>query len=183
MGKKNLAMRDPALAAILGVLATASAVPSSTDSRFGEDAAAAAWARQQQGGGGMGGRGMGAKVKRYTFALNATIAALATPQTGLAGVGSPDTDFAPQRISINTPSVGFLKLTSLRIANLAVLVGGVVDAHQFNSNAVDSVLDMPTLSNANKAAFGADYSGSVPTPLTGTGSYLVCVAFTGPAAA
>ncbi len=181
---RQLVMRDAALAAMLGALPGADFGVDFGRPEFGDEAGAAAYAQGRTAARERilePNRGSSAKIQRYTFALNATITALATAQAGLTANGAPDTNFRPQRVCINTPAVGFLKLTGLRVANVAVLVGGIADAHQFSTDAVDSCLDLPTLSPANRAAFDGSYTGTVPLPLAGTGAYLLAVSFTGPA--
>ena len=188
MTASDLVMRDSALAAVMGALPGSDfGVDFGYQTSFGdEQAAAEAWKAQQERTNKREhllepNRGSAAKIQRYTFALNSTISALATPQAGLTANGAPDTNFRPQRVTINTPFVGFLLLRGLRVANVAVLVGGIADAHQFNPNAVGSDLDLPTLSPANRAAFDGEYTGTVPAPLVGTNPYLIAVSFTGPA--
>lgn len=120
------------------------------------------------------------KVERYTFAVNATITALGT--TGaLSGSNSPDVNFRPQRVTANVVSPGMVTITDGRIANVSFTVGGSIDAWQWNANAVGQHLDVPTLTPANKATFVGNYTGLVPSPLSGTGSFGFSLAFTGPA--
>lgn len=187
---RDLAMRDPALAAMLGALPGADFGYHPNfgyQPDFGDEAqAAAAWQRQQGHTDNrerllQPNKGSTLKVQRYTFSLNVTLTALGTPQAGLSSSNAPDTNFRPQRVSINTPAVGFIYARTLRVANVNVLVGGIADSYQFNPNAVESALDMPTLSPANKATFEGDYSGTTPAPLSGTNPFLVAVSFTGPA--
>jgi hypothetical protein len=120
------------------------------------------------------------KVERYTFAINATITNLGT--TGaLTGSNSPDVNFRPQRVTTNVVSPGMVTITEGRIANVSFTVGGQIDAWQWNANAVGEHLDVPTLTPANKATFIGTYSGLVPSPLSGTGSFNFMLSFTGPA--
>jgi hypothetical protein len=121
------------------------------------------------------------KVERYTFAINATITALGTAQAIGPASNSPDVNFRPQRVTTNVPSPGFFMIAEGRVANVAFTVGGNIDAWQFNANAVGQHLDVPTLTPANKATVSGSYTGMVPSPLTGTGSYQLSVSFTGPA--
>jgi hypothetical protein len=119
------------------------------------------------------------KVERYTFSLSATITALGT--TGaLSGSNSPDVNFRPQRVTANVVSPGMVTFTDLRVANVSFSVGGMLDAWQFNANAVGQHMDVPTLTPANKASFIGSYTGLVPSPLSGTGSYPFILSFTGP---
>jgi hypothetical protein len=120
------------------------------------------------------------KVERYTFAVNATITALGTAGA-LGGSNSPDVNFRPQRVTANVVSPGMVLISDGRVANVSFTVGGSIDAWQWNANAVGEHLDVPTLTPANKATFSGSYTGLVPSPLSGTGSYLFMLSFTGPA--
>jgi hypothetical protein len=125
-------------------------------------------------------RGSELKVERYTFGISApitlTVSGAITPVSN-----SPDVNFRPQRVTMNVPSPGFILITDARVANVSFVVGGSVDAWQFNANAVGESLDVPTLTPANRATWTGSYTGLVPSPLSGTGSYTVIMAFTGPA--
>jgi hypothetical protein len=125
-------------------------------------------------------KGSDLKVERYTFSINATITALGTGGA-LAGSNSPDVNFRPQRVTANVVSPGMVLITDIRVANVSFSVGGMIDAWQFNANAVGQHLDVPTLTPANKATFSGSYSGLVPSPLSGTGAYPFVLSFSGPA--
>ena len=125
-------------------------------------------------------KGSDLKVERYTFAINITITALGS-QGALSGSNSPDVNFRPQRVTTNVVSPGMVLITDIRVANVSFSVGGQLDAWQFNANAVGQHLDIPTLTPANKATFTGTYSGLVPSPLSGTGSYPFVLSFSGPA--
>ncbi len=120
------------------------------------------------------------KIERYTFSINDTILALGTSQA-LTMSGAPDVNFRPQRVTMNTVSPGMVLVTDGRVANVSFTVGGTLDSWQFNANAVGQSLDVPTLTPANKATVNANYTGLVPMPLSGTGSYQFVVSFSGPA--
>ena len=125
-------------------------------------------------------RGSELKVERYTFGIPTTIT-LNMPGAIAPVSNSPDVNFRPQRVTMNVPSPGFILITDARVANVSFVVGGSVDAWQFNANAVGESLDVPTLTPANRATWTGSYTGLVPSPLSGTGSYTVIMAFTGPA--
>ena len=120
------------------------------------------------------------KVERYTFSVSAVISTLGTTQA-LSASNSPDVNFRPQRVTSNAVSPGFVFITDGRVANVSFTVGGLIDAWQWNANAVGQSLDVPTLTPANKASFSASYNGLVPSPLGGTGSYTFVLSFNGPA--
>jgi hypothetical protein len=125
-------------------------------------------------------RGSELKVERYTFGITAYIT-LATSGAIAPVSNSPDVNFRPQRVTMNVPSPGFILISDARVANVSFVVGGSVDAWQFNANAVGESLDVPTLTPANRATWTGSYTGLVPTPLSGSGQYTVIMAFTGPA--
>jgi len=120
------------------------------------------------------------KVEQYTFSVSATITALGTAGA-LTGSNSPDVNFRPQRATANVVSPGMVIFSDVRVANVSFTVGGLIDAWQWNANAVGQRLDVPTLTPANKATFSGSYSGIVPAPLSGTGTFPFILSFTGPA--
>ena len=120
------------------------------------------------------------KIERYTFSVNDVILALGTSQA-LTASGAPDVNFRPEQVTINVVSPGMILITDGRVANVSFTVGGTLDAWQFNANGVGRALSVPTLTPANKATVNANYTGLVPSPLSGTGSFQFVVSFTGPA--
>lgn len=233
MGKsaQELAMRDPALAALVGVSGsdfgfepellvgdanfgsdwdeaydmgfTDVGVDFGADISFGADASAPAAAAAAHGATPQGraiiaqhlqkqahrnSRGMllepnkysDLKVERYTFSVTSTITALGTAGA-LSGSNAPDVNFRPQRVTANVVSPGMVLISDARVANVSFTVGGLIDAWQWNANAVGEHLDVPTLTPANKATFSGNYTGLTPSPLSGTGSYTFVLSFTGPA--
>ena len=119
------------------------------------------------------------KVERYSFSIVTTITALGT-SGALSGSNSPDVNFRPQRVTSNVVSPGMVLISDARVANVSFTVGGMIDAWQWNANAVGQHLDVPTLTPANKASFSGTYTNLVPSPLSGTGSYTFILAFSGP---
>jgi hypothetical protein len=119
------------------------------------------------------------KVERYSFSIVTTITALGTAGA-LSGSNSPDVNFRPQRVTSNVVSPGMVLISDARVANVSFTVGGMIDAWQWNANAVGQHLDVPTLTPANKASFSGTYTNLVPSPLSGTGSYTFILAFSGP---
>jgi hypothetical protein len=120
------------------------------------------------------------KVERYTFSINATITNLGIAGA-ISGSNSPDVNFRPQRVTANVVSPGMVMISDARVANVSFTVGGLIDAWQWNANAVGQHLDVPTLTPANKASVSGTYTGLVPAPLSGTSSYPFSLSFTGPA--
>ena len=128
-------------------------------------------------------RGSDLKIERYTFSASVQIAKIGTEQVDLSGVNSPDVNFRPQRITTNMPAPGMVYFTDARVANVSFIVGGVIDAWQWNPNSVGETLDVPTLTPANRMSFNAFYTGRVPSEaedLVGK-TYLLVMSATGPA--
>jgi hypothetical protein len=123
------------------------------------------------------------KLERYTFAVNATITALGTAGA-LSGSNSPDVNFRPQRVTCNVDAPGLVFISDARVANVSFTVGGSIDAWQWNPNAVDQALDVPTLTPANMASFFARYSGRLGpagSAYAGSNKFEFMMSFTGPA--
>ena len=119
------------------------------------------------------------KVERYSFSIVSTITNLGTAGA-LSGSNSPDVNFRPQRVTSNVVSPGMVLISDARVANVSFTVGGLIDAWQWNANAVGQHLDVPTLTPANKASYAGTYTNLVPSPLSGTGSYTFILSFSGP---
>jgi hypothetical protein len=126
----------------------------------------------------------GIGISRFTFSVQADqiipqqFFDSPAPQI-LTGSNAPDTNFRPQRITTNVPTPGFVMLSSARVANLSLIVGGSIDAWQFNANAWDQELDLPTLTPANKASFVGMYSGLFLEPFADLPFHFI-VSFSGP---
>lgn len=123
--------------------------------------------------------GSDVKVERYTFSVNQTLS-LGTA-AAIDANNQPDTNFRPQRVTMNAPNYGFATISEIKVANVSVTVGGTNDAYQFNANGVGQHLDMPTLSPSNRARVQGNYTGYVPPGYTQGLSYIFCASFTGPA--
>ncbi len=124
-------------------------------------------------------RGSSAKIQRYCFAINYGLQ-VGTPDASLVATGKPETEFRPQRITANVPSVGFIMIESLKVANVGVIVGGEVDAFDFSANGSDQELDVPTLTPANEVKVTGEYTG-IDSTLTNGDDFLFCLSFKGPA--
>jgi hypothetical protein len=123
--------------------------------------------------------GSAIKVERYSFSINQTIAALGTP-SAINATGNPQVKIRAQRVIMNAPSVGFALIAEIKMANVSVTSGGVADAFEFSSLGQGVELDCPTLTPANTATVLGNYTGLVPSPLTGTGAYTFVASFKGP---
>lgn len=204
---QTLALRDPALASILGVIGSAGDDFGGEfddfgldDEAFGFEFGAEAAARgmsaaeiqsvvQQAQQAKMAtaqrarlispNKGSSLKIQRYSFNLNAALV-LNTAAT-FAGAGAPQTDLRPQRITFNVPSVAFCLIDRLQVANVGVIVGGRADAYQYNANGVGQSLDLPTLNPSNQAAVSGEYTGYVPPGFVAGTAFTLCVGLTGPA--
>jgi hypothetical protein len=109
-------------------------------------------------------RGCELMIERYTFSASAQIAKMGTAQK-LDAVNSPDVNFRPQRVTTNITDPGVVLITDARVANVSFTVGGMIDAWQWNANAVDQSLDVPTLTPVNKASFSGRHTGRVPASM------------------
>lgn len=124
-------------------------------------------------------RGSSIKVERYSFALNQTITLAAA--VALSMSAQPTVTIRPQRVFCNAPAANFASLASMNVANVNVFVGGSTDAIEFANVSVGSILDLPTLSPANKATVTGAYTGFVPPGYAGATAFLFVVSFQGPA--
>lgn len=202
---KQLAMRDPALAALVG------ATPSDFGAEFGgfefgDDAAGVVasaptspfhpsnqaavqmvWNKAQEDAQRTlqrnrilePNKGSSLKVERYAFCVNEDLV-LGTP-SAVNATNQPNTTIRPQRISINAPAPGFMTLENIQAANVSVVVGGTDDAWNYNANGVGQELDLPTLTPANRVTVTGNYTGFVPPGYVGAADYKLVICFKGPA--
>lgn len=185
--KRTLATRDPAMASLVGLIKGADfGADFGDDYEFGAESDAAkarAWdASQTQKREALlePNKGSTAKIQRYAFGMSQEVT-LSTAEA-LDMDGNPDTHIRPQRVTCNAPIPGFARLSSIKVANVGVIVGGEVDAFDFAANGQDQQLDVPTLSPANKVRVTGQYSGLLPSGgyVTAT-AFLFIVSFKGPA--
>ncbi len=117
--------------------------------------------------------GSAAKVERYSFAISQAITIGTTVAINITG--SPDVDIRPQRVVCNAPAPLFVFLSLLKVANVTVTVGpGVEDAFDYSALAVGTMLDLPTLTPANRATVQGTYTGFIPPGyVNGTSSFFV----------
>jgi len=124
-------------------------------------------------------QGSEVKVQRYSFSVNQALV-LGTA-AGIVASGNPDTTIRPQRVTMNAPSMGFVTVTEIKVANVAVTVGGIGDAFEYSPIGVDMSLDMPTLSPANRATVLGFYTGFIPPGFVLGAAYTFVASFKGPA--
>ena len=106
-------------------------------------------------------KGSSAKIERYAFQLSQALT-IGTP-AALNLTGQPSVKVRPQRLSINAPCAMFAFLSGIQISNVNVHIGnGVEDAFDYNANGVGQVLDMPTIDPAQRATIIGNYSGLTP---------------------
>lgn len=124
-------------------------------------------------------KGSTSKIGRYSFSINQSLV-LGTA-SAVSASGQPDTNIRPQRVQMNAPSAGFVTISEMKVANVSVTVGGTADAIEYSATAVDSHLDMPTLTPANRATVLGSYTGFVPPSYVAASAYLFTISFKGPA--
>lgn len=206
----QLARRDPALAALFGVIA-AVGTPQNFGADFGDDygddygdddygeefaaefgaaaaapkrkphpKAVAAWQHPKNRRLMLLDPNMGStkKIERYTFSISTPVI-VGTP-SAFSITNNPDTTIRPQRVTMAVPTVGFILISEIKVANVSVTVGGVLDAFQFSPLAVGQSLDMPTLSPANRVSVIGNYTGFIAPGLVVGSTFTFAVSFTGP---
>lgn len=119
------------------------------------------------------------KVERYSMSMGDTFV-LGTTDTFIIST-TPDTQFRPQLITANAPSVGFAYLDNLKMANVNVTVGNASeDLFDYSAGAWGKDLDMPTLTPSNRATADIEYSGYVPPGFVAEANYKFRLNFKGP---
>jgi len=125
-------------------------------------------------------KGSSVKIERYVFSVSQVLTLGSGGAGAVIASNNPDVTIRPQRVSTNAPTPSFVLLDNIKVANVSVVVGGLVDAFDFNANGVGQTLDMPTLTPSNRASVSGEYTGLAPSPFS-TGSFTFIVSFKGPA--
>jgi len=123
--------------------------------------------------------GLAVKISRYSFSLNQNL--VIGTATGILATLQPDTKIRPQRVVMNAPCYGFITVTTIKVANVSVLVGGSEDAFTYSATSVGIHLDMPTLDPSNRATVQGNYAGLAPPPFAVGYAYLFVTTLQGPA--
>jgi len=124
-------------------------------------------------------KGLSTKIERYAFAVNQALTLGVA--AALTATNNPDVNIRPQRMTTNVPMPGMVTISEIKVANVSVSVGGILDAFDFNANGVGQTLDMPTLSPANRASLLGAYTGVIPPAFIGGATFLFVASFKGPA--
>ncbi len=119
-----------------------------------------------------------AKIQKYVFAVNQTF--VQQTAVAIAGTQNPQTQIRPQRVTCNSPCEGYATLTNVQLANVNVLVGGTIDSFDFSARAMDSSMDLPTLSPANAVQVAGAYSGLLPQGYNAGVNFIWALSFKGP---
>ena len=119
------------------------------------------------------------KLGKYSFGL-ASAPITVGLASGLYMSDSPATTIRTKALVMNAPQVGFVTVSTVLIANVAVTVGGVEDAFSYSAQSFYAHRDFPTLPPSQKATFSGNYTSFAPAPLFNGQSFTFTVAFIGP---
>lgn len=118
------------------------------------------------------------KIERYSFTLSQAITIQTASAISLQG--NPSVTIRPQRITTNVPGPNFVFLNLIQVANVVVTVGtGVEDANDYASDAVGTMLDLPTLNTQTPARATGNYLGFVPASYVVGSASFFCMSFKG----
>jgi len=117
------------------------------------------------------------KLGHYSFGLAQAITiGLAV---GLFMSDSPATTMRIKNVVMNAPTIGFVTVSNLLIANVSVTVGGAEDAFAYSSQGFSNHVDYPTLPPSQKATMSGNYTGFSPAPFFAGQSLTFSVRFSG----
>jgi len=115
--------------------------------------------------------GSSLKIERFRLQMSQGIA-IATAEVISVTANSAVT-FKPEKLVCNAPCPGFITLANIQASNINSLVGsGVVDAYDFNANALNLDMELPKLSPAHRVSITGNYTGITPV------GYIAAAAFT-----
>jgi len=122
------------------------------------------------------------KVERYSFSFSpVTNLVLGTASAIAPFTQQPSTSIKGQRVIMNAPMPGFVLISTLQIANVNVLVGGVEDAFTYSAGAMGVMLDLPRLDPQNRATSAGAYTGVLPPGYTSGNAFQFIITLQGPA--
>lgn len=121
------------------------------------------------------------KVEQYIFPISQAV--VIGTATVLNMTNQPDVTIRPQRALMNSPTVGFATISEMRLANVAVTVGG---GSSFDSFFVSCLaegvrMDLPTITPSNRATITGTTTTLVPVGYVLAAAFTFSVAFIGPA--
>ena len=119
------------------------------------------------------------KVERYDFSLNQALAIGTTVAIYMSQ--QPAVTIRPQRLICNAPAPGFVLIDTIQVANVSATVGMATNAFSYSAVAQGSLLNLPTLSPANRALVSGSYSGYAPPGFTAPMPFTFVATFQGPA--
>jgi hypothetical protein len=123
------------------------------------------------------------KIERYSFSLSPALSftiGLVNAAATFEATLQPNTRIRAQRVLANVPTVNFVLLSTLQIANVNVFVGTTEDAFTYAATGQGVMLDLPTLDPANRATVAGNYTGLVPTGFAAEFPFQFIVTFQGP---
>jgi hypothetical protein len=202
---RDLAFRDPATAALVGVIAGADFGQDFGDDfgdDFGADApgnqpvaaptqaqALALWHKTKSAEARVANRvhaldpnkDSPIKVEGFIFTLD-EVRVWGTAAIGNQLQGQPATTFRPQRLCSNVPMQGIAVLRSIQVSNVNAIVGpGSVDEWCFAPTSVDVRMSLPTLSPAHRVQILSDWTGLMPAVFVPAAAFTHTLSFFGPA--
>jgi hypothetical protein len=107
-------------------------------------------------------RGLATKIGRYDFSVTTPL--VIGDASGFSTSKQPQTRIRSKRLFCNVPCPQFVTISALLIANINVFIGGPSDAATYAPTALDSLIDLPTLSPQNQMTVDGTYSGIAPAP-------------------
>lgn len=123
----------------------------------------------------------GSPVKIETYFMNVSQDLTLGTNGAISASQNPATNFRPQRVVMNAPAPGFATVSDIKASNVSAQIGGTADAFMFSAQAVNTHLDLPTLTPANSLTVTGNYTGFVPTSYVAATTFKFCAGFVGPA--
>lgn len=103
--------------------------------------------------------GFSTRVEKYTFAVNQREPLTIGVRSQVCLAGQPATSIRPTSLHVNVPIPNFVLYSDIKVANLAISIGGDGDAWEFSQGGGCSI-EAPTLTPALTFAFIGSYTGS-----------------------
>lgn len=107
-------------------------------------------------------KGSTVKVQWYDFSIPITPNFTIGTAVNFSATLQPSVTIKPKKFFTNVPTVAFVTLTTVQVANVSALVGSTSDAFAYNMGSNNgSQLHLPTLSPSNRATVAGGYTGAI----------------------
>lgn len=122
------------------------------------------------------------KVEGYSFPINASAPFVLGTASGFTGTSQPNARIRPTTAVSNVSFGNMVMLTQIQVANVNAIIGQIDDAVTYSFLTMGKHIKLPPCDMSTRASIGGNYQGAIPTGFATSGSWLFTLTLMGPAA-